>query len=745
MGQNGLDLIQFTKILDEISQQPAWRSKADREMDYYAGNQLDAEVLRRQAEIGIPPAIEPLIGPTIDAVLGMEVKNRLDWRVLAEEGGDEIALALNKELNEAEKKSKADAACSAAYASEVSVGLGWVEVGRNQDPFKYPYRCREIHRNEIWWDWLAKEPDLSDARYIVRRKWMDRSTAELMFPDQQELIHNAGTGWQGIELGNFTMDGGTSTDLAMSMVDERGWSIEEMEWRDVNSNRVCLFEVWYQVWEKALIIKLADGRVVEFDKKNLIHMSAVAMGHIKPRYAVVSRMRLSWWVGPHKLYDGPTPYKHNKFPYVPFWGKREDRTGKPFGLIRGMMYLQDEVNARISKMQWGLAAVRTTRTKGAVLMSDAELNAEVARPDADIVLDPVKMREGGIFKVERDFQLNSQQFSRLEDAREGIKRTGGIYNAFMGQGGQAKSGVAINSLVDQSSQTLADINDNFRVARALVGELLLGLIIEDMGSEQRDIKIPAGISAEEQVISLNVPKEEDGIQYLDNDIQRITLRVSLSDVPSSPTFRAQQLQTLGSAFESMPPNFQAIALPYLLNLMDMPDKQEIMDAVKKASAQPTQEDIDKMIAEAVQKALLEKFAEQKDRELAMKEKMVDVDIELKLKDAIKKGVESAFAAMQTGAIIVQNPHVAPVGDDVLAMAAKYPTIGDPRFVSTAASAMEGRHVPSSSAVPTEQQAGPDPVPSVETPGNGMVPDNPSPNIGANQGMTTPDLRDNGSM
>ena len=719
MGQNGLDLIQFTQILDEISQQPAWRSKADREMDYYAGNQLDAEVLRRQAEIGIPPAIEPLVGPTIDAVLGMEVKNRLDWRVLAEEGGDEIALALNKELNEAEKKSKADGACSAAYASEVSVGLGWVEVGRNQDPFKYPYRCREIHRNEIWWDWLAKEPDLSDARYVVRRKWMDRSTAELMFPDQKELVHNAGTGWQGIELGNFSMDGGTSTDLAMSMADERGWSIEEMEWRDVNSNRVCLFEVWYQVWEKALIIKLADGRVVEFDKKNLLHMSAVAMGHIKPKYAVVSRMRLSWWVGPHKLYDGPTPYKHNKFPYVPFWGKREDRTGKPFGLIRGMMYLQDEVNARISKMQWGLSAVRTIRTKGAVLMSDAELNAEVARPDADIVLDPVKMKEGGVFKVERDFQLNSQQFSRLEDAREGIKRTGGIYNAFMGQGGQAKSGVAINSLVDQSSQTLADINDNFRAARALVGELLLALIIEDMGSEQREVKIPAGISTEERVISLNVPREEDGIQYLDNDIQRITLRVTLSDVPSSPTFRSQQLQTLGSAFESMPANFQAIALPYLLNLMDMPDKQEIMDAVKRASAQPTQEDIDKMIAEAVQKALVEKFAEQKDRELRMKERMADAEIEVRVKEAIKKGVETAFAAMQAGAIIAENPHIAPIGDDVMAMAG---------------SGASGVEMPKEEGIATSQ-------PAESQPGYGMMPP-VSPNVGVEQGMTTPSFGDN---
>ena len=72
------------------------------------------------------------------------------------------------------------------------------------------------------------------------------------------------------------------------------------------------------------------------------------------------------------------------------------------------------------------------------------------------------MRRGGVFKVERDFELNRQQYDRLVDAREGIKRTGGIYNAFMGQEGQAQSGVAISGLVEQSNQALADINDNFK-------------------------------------------------------------------------------------------------------------------------------------------------------------------------------------------------------------------------------------------------------------------------------------------
>lgn len=660
MSENkGLTLDEFTGWLEEIEEQPPWRSRADREMDYYAGNQLDSEVLQRQRDLGIPPAIEPLVGPTIDAVLGMEAKTRLDWIVKAEDGADEIAEALGYELSQAERKSMADRACSDAYGSQVSVGLGWVEVSRDTDPFHFPYRCRMVHRNEIWWDWLAREPDLSDARYLIRRKWMDRKQAKLMFPGKKELIEHSGTGWNQYDMITHATDGGTVPDLTMAHAEERGWSVEELEWRDLQNNRVCLFEVWYRTWEKVVVLKTPDGRVVELDKDNPEHLAAVAAGVIQPQKATVARMNQAWFLGPHKLHDGKSPYKHTKFPYVPFWGKREDRTGKPFGLIRGMMYLQDEVNARVAKMQWGLSATRSVRTQGAVLMSDEDFNAEVARPDADIVLDPIKMRDGGVFKVERDFQLNQQQFNRLVDCREGIKRCAGVYNAFMGHDGQNKSGVAIQTLVEQSTQTLADINDNFHAGRTAVGDLLLSLIIEDMTGQQKELAVPSTVAHEAKVVPINIPAE-DG--HLDNDIQRIKLRVQLADAPSTPTFRAQQLTTLGGAFETMPPQLQLIALPHLLELMDIPNKQEIIEAVKQSQQQPTPEQIEEQIKQSVQMALLQKMTAQRDRDLDIKErKSTNEDIE--------RAVKTIMSAIEAGHAINTNPAAAETADDVMALAA----------------------------------------------------------------------------
>ncbi len=663
-----LDLLTFTQWVQECQDQPDWRVKADREADYYDGNQLDSEVMRRARERGLPPAIEPLIGPTIDSVLGMEAKTRTDWRVSpdGDKQSDDVADALNYRLNHAERHSKADIACSDAYASQIKVGLGWVEVARDPNPFNYPYLCGDVHRNEIWWDWKSK-PDLSDARFLIRRKWMHRKQAALMIPAKADLIEHAGAGWQQFDPGMLGLEGGGSTGLANAWIEERGWSIEEQHWRDIHNQEVCLFEVWYRDWQRVLVMKSPDGRVVEFDDKNILHLQAVSMGMVEVSSVIIGKVRLAWFMGPHKLADMPSPYKHNKFPYVPFWGKREDRTGVPYGLIRGMIYLQDEVNARIARMQWGLSATRTTRTDGAVLDDDDSFRDEVGRPDADIILDPEAMRQGGVFKVERDFELNRQQYERLVDAREGIKRVGGVSDTFMGSS-KGNSGVADAQLLEQSNQMLADINDNFKTARQAVGDLLLSLIIEDMAGKQENVFIDGQSLKDDRTVSLNVPMTDEatGIQYLDNDVQRTKLKVTLSDVASTPSFRAQQLAVMGEAFKSAPPEYQKVMMPHLFSLMDVPNKKEIIEAIKQlGNGQISEEQVQERIDAAVADARTKDMVELKRAELAQKQPLIDAQVKKTMAESVNKGVEGQFGAIQTAQTITAIPQTAPLADMLL--------------------------------------------------------------------------------
>lgn len=669
-GANGLDLPTFTKFFKEIQNQPAWRAKADREMDYVDGNQLDSDILQAQKAIGMPPAIEPLIGPAIEAVLGLEAKTRTDWRITAEGiEGDQVAEALNHKVNQAERTSGADKACSDAFKPQVCVGLGWVEVARESDPFKNPYRCEAVHRNEIFWDMLDKSPGLEKSRYLVRRRWTDAEQVKLKFPKHKALIETSSNGrWT--DAFELSVDGGTSTNLAQSYEDQRGWSVEEQEWRDAEHGRVCLFEVWYRRWEEATVLKSPDGRVVEYDRKNPAHNEVIASGLIKPMKTVIARMYVSFWMGPHKLYDGKTPYSHSNFPYAPFWGHKEDRTGVPFGAVRGMVYLQDNVNSAISKIRWGLSAIRTERTKGAVAYSDEVFRQQIARPDADIILNAEHMAQPGAkFEVFRDFQLNEQQYKMLADSRLGIERASGISSSFMGQKGTATSGVQETAQIEQATQSLASLMDNFRAGRTRVGELLLSLIIEDMVGKEETVTIRGNAVVPDRQVILNQPTidEATGVEYLTNDVQRTRLKVAMEDVPSTPSFRTQQLAAMTEAFKSLPQEYQIIALPHLLSLLDVPNKEEIIKAVQEAKQQSTPEQIQQKIDEAVKQALINAGNDLKSRELDLKyapDRMM-AEMNKLVSETVANGIKSAFGAIQAGQLIAQIPSIAPVADVVL--------------------------------------------------------------------------------
>lgn len=637
-----MEPVEFANILSEIEEQPAWRVNSDIESDYYDGNQLDSATLAAMKELGMAPIIENLVAPTVDAVLGLEAKTRLDWKIAtnADEDFSEVAEAMNYRMKQAESESMADRACSDSFAAQVKAGLGWVEVAREHNPFLYPYRVGFVHRNEVFWDFRGKRPDTLDWRYLVRKRWHDVDVVKKTFPDKAELLNLSGAGWSGMDP-TMLIDGGRSTGLAMDYGRERGWTHEEQEWRDTFRKRLCLSEVWYRRWIRGHVLKTPDGRVIEFDRKNRDHIEAVAYDLVQVRSALYTKVRLAWFVGPHKLADMPTPYKHDKFPYVPFFGKREDMTGVPYGLIRAMKPLQDEVNARNTKMIWLLAAKRVTMTEGVTKDSPETVRREAARPDAMHVLDPQKLQSGGKFEVETDFQLNSQQYSALVDKRQALKNVAGVYASFEGNQKGAISGVAANTLVEQSTQTLAEIFDNYQFARRQVGDLLMSLIIEDIGDKPMEVKIDNEVNGA-KTVKLNVPDERG---LLTNDVQRARLKVALSDVPGTASYREQRFLRLTELTRSLPENLQALVIDFVMAASDDPQRGEIVKRLRKAlnlgdqEAPKTPEE-----AEAMQAAQAEQ-----EQAAALQQRAVELDLADKEAKVGKTNAEAARAQAQANA------------------------------------------------------------------------------------------------
>ena len=728
-----MTLPEYIEILREIEEQAPWRTNADKEMDYVDGNQLNSELLQKQAAVGIPPAVEDLMGPALRALTGYEASTRTDWRVSPDSGpsGQDVADALGYELNQAEKASRADQACGDAFRSQAAVGIGWVEVSKQSDPFQYPYRCAPVHRNEIHWDMQgnAEDPLLEKSRWLRRSRWLRPERIIAAFPKHKEVIRlcgRHGSQWWGDTTVMQALDGGSSTGLQNAWNEARGWTVEESRWYDSTRRELCLTELWYRRWEQVPVLTSPDGRVVEFDENNPAHLYAVTTGASKVTVATIARMRMSYWLGPHKLHDGPSPYSHRFFPYVPFVAFREDRTGVPYGYARSMIYQQDSVNSGTGKLRWGMSVVRTERTKGAVAMSDAQFRQQIARPDADIVLDADHMaKPGAMFKVHRDFQLNDQQFKLLQDARLAIERVSVITSGFQGKSGTATSGVQEQTQVEQTNQSLGTLMTNFRSSRARVGEILMALIIADWGTKHRTVTIEGqdGVT-EDRVIELNKPEVDPatGLQYLSNDLSRTMLKVGVEEVPSSTTYRQQQLRTMGEAVKSLPPQYQAAVLPFMVSLMEVPFKRAVVEAVRAAGQQETPEAVEQRIKGAVEQALMKAGHDLKSRELDMKERVSEAQIKQIMAQAVQTGVQAAFSAMQAGSQVAQMPQIAPVADAIMQGAGyvrpersddpNFPTAGVPPLPPGVAPEVNANTSPAFPPVPDD---GASPMAGIETP------------------------------
>lgn len=726
----GISLREYENIVNEIENQPSWRAIADQDMDYADGKQLDSDLLRRQKELGIPPAVENRISPALRSLSGYEAVTRTDWRVTpnGEVEGREVAEAINYKLNQAEKKSKADKACSNAFSAQIACGIGWVEVSRESDPFKYPYRCRAVHRNEIHWDMTSEEPDLSDARWLRRQKWLRPERIAQVFPEHAELVYALGKhGSQWYELDPM-MDGGGDTGLQNAWHQGRHSTIAEHRWYNQANKEMCLVELWYRRWVTIHVLKMPNGRVVEYDADNPSHIAAVAYGKAKVLKANVSKVRRSYWLGRHCLHDGESPYKHSHFPYIPFIGFKENSSGVPFGYVRDMRFPQDSLNSGISKLRWAMSVVRVERTKGAVDMTDAQLRKQIARPNSDIVLNHQHMaQQGSRFEVHRDYQLTDQHYQMLQDNRASIVAVSDITQGFMGKAGNATSGRQEQMQIEQSNQSLAVIMDNFRQARTLIGEQLMSLIIEDMGNEQQAVIIAGDAITPARKVVVNKPEvdPETGMVYLSNDIQRTALSVALEDVPSTNAYRGQQLNAMSEAVKSLPPQYQAAVLPFMMSLMDIPKKEQVIEAVKQAQQQQTPEQIQQQIDQAVQDALAKAGNDIKLKELELKQLVAQSDIKLSEAKAVQTGVASAYSAMQAGAQVAQIPQIAPVADEIMKSAgyqAPNPIGDDPNYPTAAmpVAPISNEQLPhvqqnTSPAMPPVPQQAPSPMKGIETP------------------------------
>jgi hypothetical protein len=615
----GISQNTYFGIINDISAQPYWREEANKAHDYYDNNSANQELLAELNRRGMPPLSENIVAPIVNSILGMEAKNRLDFRVAADDAEHQDRVeVLSKEMKQNEREAMIDDATSDAYFGQVIGGVGWNEVSRESDPFKYWLRVQNVHRNEMWWDMRAKDTLLADAQWKVRRRWFDVKRLKLFFPKKAEALDAAGSGRSSYM--ESVVENGSSRLMDLEI--PRGWTWEEQEWRDTLNQRTCMYEVEYVQYVRGKIVRMEDGSTFEFDAKNPAQAEAARRGLIQVSEAVYSRQRGSLWVGPIKLSD--FDLEDNESHYVPFFAYREDRTGVPYGPVRNLFSPQDEVNARKQKLMWLLSAKRLFLESGALDTSKNDVAGvlqELSRPDAVVHLTPGAIARQGI-KVDQNFGEIKMQFEMMTESKRAAQEAVGIYSSVLGDAKQgARAGIAINSLIEQSIVGLAKMNDNHRKARTEVGRRAAKKTVRNFIG--RPVQYIIGEGQRRRAIFLNRPvmNPETGAMVVENDMSKLQFKLTMQDVPQTPTYRHQQQMSLTEVLKSLPPEMMGYLLPAWVESSDLPDRMTLAKAIRRGLNIPETHEMapeeEMQEAQAMQAQASEAAAFQK--ELAMAE------------------------------------------------------------------------------------------------------------------------------
>jgi hypothetical protein len=578
---------ELSRAIEEIHFQPDFRKGQDRDCDYYDNNQLSPDVLAEIERRGMLPVVRNLIQPTIDVVLGLEAKLRTDARCVGDtDEYQDVAEALSQKLKEATREAMVNEVIADAFAGQVKAGIGWAEVVRASDPFAYPYECNHVHRREMYWKWEARKPLLEDSTYLMRRRFFDDTTVMAFFPQAKDMLRDMASGFP---LDYWLRPGMENAQNGFELgVDSiNRWSMEEWEWRNPDRRRLALFEVHYRRYVRGYYFRNPqNGQAVELNLRNPLHKALISAGRVQPQQAVYTKLRRAIFCGPAKLYDGDVNSRMT--PYVPFIAYREDLTGIPYGLIRTMISPQDEINARAQKMLWLLGAKRVTMDSDALDQQSNDVSdvlAEMGRADAVVVLNPERRnRDRDAFSVDDNLQLADAQYKVLLDNIQSMQQVRGVFSAMLGSDSNATSGIAINSLIEQSTTVLAKLLSNYKTSKRAVHERIVEMLSQDLSGQPVEIVVKETGTYKKTII-LNQPTVDQatGMPYLKNDVSRANIKVAIEDVTASPAYRTQQLSMISEVIKGLPPEGQMVVAPAFIEATELPDRDKYADQLRKMS------------------------------------------------------------------------------------------------------------------------------------------------------------------
>lgn len=650
-------------FLAEQEAQAENRFLMSRDQDMVDGFQWTEEEKAELESRNQPALVFNLIATTIRWITGTEKRTRVDYRVYGR-GEEDTKSAENKTflLKYLDDVNHGGFERSKAFDDSTGAGIGWVETGIKADPGCEPlFENYESWRN-VWHDRFSQKHDCSDGRYIFRARWVDLDVAKAYFPKQTKELELAAEDHE-YYFADDEFEANPSQYTYTSEVVGRASAGNLSSIRQ----RVRLVECWYKEAKKCDVIKSKCGANKALMDQNDKRLAQVAQEN-EMYQAVRQEMRVMIFVSGREnrvgqmLYDGKSPYWHNRFPLVPCWCYRAKRNNQPYGVVRNLVDPQVDLNKRHSKATYILSTNKVIMESGAVLDKDI-LAEEMARPDSII-----EYVQGKKFDVNVDRSLAAEHIQMMGRDAEYIQRVGGVTDENLGRQTNATSGKAIEKRQDQGTTVTADLFDNYRMFMQTLGELKLSLI-EQYYDEPKTIRL-IGDRGKEEFKQIN-----DDYSIVDSQADFIVDAESFN-----ATVRQAMFEQLFDLVAKLPPEMAIQLLDVVIEMSDIPEREEIVarirqiNGMKDGDKEPTPEEI------AQQEAQQQEEQKAKEREDRMMEAKVSQEeakaIEYGNKnmaagnEAVLKKLEAMETALTIAGLIKQQPGIGEGADMVMQDAVK---------------------------------------------------------------------------
>ena len=242
----------------------------------------------------------------------------------------------------------------------------------------------------------------------------------------------------------------------------------------------------------------------------------------------------------------PSIYRHNRYSLTPIWCYRRGRDRLPYGAIRRVRDIQQDLNKRASKALFMLNTNQIIADKGAVD------DPNVARDEADRPDGYLEKNPGKQFEIRRDTDAATGQIQMMTLDAQSIQKSVGVNNENLGRQTNAVSGEAIKARQMQGSVSTTEPFDNLRFAVQTQGEKQLSLV-EQFYTESKMIRLTGSRGALEW-IKVNQPEmQPDGsVRYI-NDITASMADFVVAEQDYAGTLRQVMFDGITAMAQRLPP------------------------------------------------------------------------------------------------------------------------------------------------------------------------------------------------